>query len=164
MESAVNNTPPGAQPGNTNALRTGRRSSRPGTVLARLGPKYSQPYQDVCRLRRGVESLLRGKHGALSLLQAARLQSLCRLELNCRIAELTIRDRPDMPTESLRSFRESIGRWTRERDNALEALVGGVLASSVPGVAALYAAPVASDGILAEKDTPAMPDASGEAQ
>ncbi len=100
-----------------------------------LGKRYSQPYQDVLRLRRGVESLLRAKGDGLTLLQACATQSLCRLEFNCRIAELTIQDRPDMPTEELRSHRESIGRWTRERDNALEALLGDGRATADPWAA-----------------------------
>ena len=37
---------------NTNAMKTGRYSSRPGTVLTRLGRKYKQPYRDALKLRR----------------------------------------------------------------------------------------------------------------
>ena len=110
--------------GNSNALTSGRRSARPGTVLARLGPKYSQPYVDVCRLRRKVESLLRAKHGGLTLMQSARVQTLCRLELNCRIAELGIRDKPDMAVEELRAERSCIGQWSAQRDNILRELLG----------------------------------------
>ena len=47
--------------GNTNALKSGRRSARPGTVLAVLGRRYTQAYRDVCRLRREVEAKLGGR-------------------------------------------------------------------------------------------------------
>jgi hypothetical protein len=114
----------GAPEGNTNALKTGRRSARPGTVLARLGPRYAQAYQDVLRLRRQAETLLRQKHGGLTLLQAARLQTACRLELNCRLAELAIRDKLDMSTEEMRAERSLIAQWSQQRDNALAALLG----------------------------------------
>ena len=111
-------------PGNVNALKTGRRSSRPGTVLARLGPRFSQCYQDVCRLRRGVESILKAKHGGVGLVESARVQSLCRLELNCRIAEQTIRETPAMPPDELRALRSLVGQWTSQRDNGLASLLG----------------------------------------
>lgn len=113
-----------AQLGNVNAMKNGHRSKRPGTVLAHLGRRYNQAYRDVLRLRKGVERTLRRSHSELTLLQGAKIQSICRLELNCRIAELTIRDRADITVEELRSHRESIGRWTRERDGLLAKLLG----------------------------------------
>jgi hypothetical protein len=115
----------GGQSGNVNALKNGRRSSRPGTVLARLGKRYCQCYQDVLRLRRGVETLLKRHGGELTLLQGARVQTLCRLELNARLAELSIRTTPDMPTAELRALRSLIGQWSAQRDNALASLLDG---------------------------------------
>lgn len=122
--------------GNTNGLKTGRRSSRPGVVLARLGKLYSQPYQDVLRLRRGVESLLKRTHVEVDLLQAARLQSACRLELSTRIAEQTLRDKPDLSVEQIQQLRHSVGQWTRERDNILTALLGDAAATGPAGIPA----------------------------
>ncbi len=110
--------------GNINGATHGRRSSRPGVVLSRLGKRYAQCYQDVLRLRRGVESILKQSHGRVSLLQAARVQSLCRLELSCRIAEQTLRDTPTLPPEQIQQTRHSIGQWTCQRDNLLAALLG----------------------------------------
>ena len=108
--------------GNTNALKSGRRSTRPGTVLAVLGRRYSQAYRDVCRLRREVEAKLGGRDG-LTLYQAARLQSLCRLELNCRTAELSIRDGKPAAAD-LRAERSLIAQWTCQRDRLLGELLG----------------------------------------
>jgi hypothetical protein len=110
--------------GNINGATHGRRSSRPGVVLARLGKRYSQIYQDVLRLRRGVESILKQNHGGVTLLQAAKVQSLCRLELSCRIAEQTLRDTPTLPSEQIQQTRHSIGQWSCQRDNLLAALLG----------------------------------------
>ncbi len=116
--------------GNTNALKSGRRSARPGTVLAVLGRRYSQAYRDVCRLRREVESKLGGRDG-LSLFQAARLQSLCRIELGCRVSELTIRD-GKLPPEQLRAERSLIAQWTCQRDRLLGELLGSGKAAGSP--------------------------------
>ncbi len=116
--------------GNTNALKSGRRSTRPGTVLAVLGRRYSQAYRDVCRLRREVEAKLGGR-AALSVFLAARLQCLCRLELGCRVSELTIRD-GKLPPEQLRAERSLIAQWTCQRDRLLGELLGnGKAAGSI---------------------------------
>ena len=61
----------GAPLGNSNALKHGRRSNRPGTVLARLGKKYSRAYGDVLYLRRQIQSLLGTNSSGLTLLQSA---------------------------------------------------------------------------------------------
>lgn len=150
----------GAPIGNVNNLKTGRRSSRPGTVLARLGPRYSQPYQDVCRLRRGVESLLKQRHGRVSLLQAARIQTLCRLELNCRLAELSVRDHRDMSVESLRAERSVIAQWSQQRDNVLMELVGDCGGGSADPLAAALEAARAARGPVAAQDIPSAADAA----
>ncbi len=108
----------------TTAPTSGRQSGRPGTVLPRLGPRYSQVYADVCRLRKAVERTLGRKHTELSLVEGARLQSLCRLEMNCRIAEQGIRETPDMSPAELRSMRSCIATWTVQRDKMLGELLG----------------------------------------
>lgn len=131
----------GAPIGNTNALKTGRRTTRPGTVLARLGKRFSQPYADVCRLRRQLESQLGPNRGALTLSQSAKIQTLCRLELSARIAELSIRNDPDMTAADLRSQRACITQWSRERDNLLNELLGDGKPAADPW-AALSEAPI----------------------
>jgi hypothetical protein len=143
------------QPENTNALSSGRRSARPGTVLARLGPRYSQCYRDVLRLRRGVESLLRRQHGGVTLLQGARVQSLCRLELNCRIAEQGVRDNPAMAPEQLRAERSLIAQWTCQRDNLLARLLGDGAGTADPW-AALLAPATPGSGPAGQTDPEAV--------
>ncbi len=95
-----------------------------------LGRRYSQAYRDVCRLRREVEAKLGGRDG-LTLYQAARLQSLCRLELNCRTAELSIRDGKPAAAD-LRAERSLIAQWTCQRDRLLGELLGNGKAAGSP--------------------------------
>ncbi len=106
-----------------------------------MGPKYSQAYADVCRLRKAIERTLGRKHGQLTLIQGARVQSLCRLELNCRIAEQTIRDTPAMPSKELASTRSLIAQWTCQRDKMLAELLGNGKGTAASDPAALYAMP-----------------------
>lgn len=122
MDCGKMGKPLGPPLGNSNAMRHGRRSSRPGTVLSRLGPKYAQPYQDALHLRREAETLLKRKYGGVSLLRAAMLQSVCRAELSARMLEQSIRENPDMGTEELRSARACVMQWTQTRDNLLAKL------------------------------------------
>lgn len=110
--------------GNMNALKTGCRTARYGFVLPRLGMKCPQAYADVLRMRRGVETLVRRQYGGVTLTQAARIQSLCRLEMSCRIAEQSIKENPSMTPEELRAQRACITQWSAQRDNALVALLG----------------------------------------
>lgn len=114
-----------AAPGNTNAVKHGGRSARPGVVLARLGKQYSQPYRDALRLRLQAETQLRGTYGKVSILQASRLQTVCRLELSCRIAERTIQNHPELTPEELRAQRSMVTQWSMQRDNLLAKLLDG---------------------------------------
>ncbi len=123
----------GTTKANKSNARTDRKQQRneawpailsPRHRVARLGPRFSHAYKDVCRLRRAVEGLLRAKHGKVDLLLGAKAQTICRLELNCRIAEQGIRDTPTMLPAELRATRALIAQWTCQRDNALSALLG----------------------------------------
>jgi hypothetical protein len=72
-------------------------------------------------------------------MQAARLQTICRLELNCRLAELAIRNKQDMPVEELRAERSLVAQWSQQRDNALADLLGDATTAVDPW--AILAAP-----------------------
>jgi len=116
----------GAPLGNVNAVRHGARSKRHGVVLARLGKRYAEPYHAALQLRREVETLLGAENGTLTLMQTARIQTLCRLEMSARIAELTLRKDPDLSADAVRQLRHAINTTSRERDNLLAELLGSV--------------------------------------
>jgi hypothetical protein len=101
----------------------------------------------VLRLRKGVESILRAKHGQIGIIQAARVQSLCRIELSARIAEQSIRDDPKLTADELRVQRLAIGQWTRERDGLLAKLVGEDVGTAAADPASLYAMPAGVGGL-----------------
>jgi hypothetical protein len=92
--------------------------------MAKPGRKFGSAYADVCRLRREIEFLMGSRNGGPTLSERAKAQTILRLELNCRICETLIRNTPDMPAEEIRANRESIGRWSRERDNLILKLLG----------------------------------------
>jgi hypothetical protein len=56
---------------------------------------------------------------------------LCRLELNCRTAELSIRD-GKLPPAELRAERSLIAQWTCQRDRLLGELLGNGKAVGSP--------------------------------
>ena len=114
----------GAPAGNLNNVRHGHRSNRDGVVLAKLGRRFNGAYHDVCRLRVGIERLVSNGHESIPLRQRMKIQSICRLETSIRALEMAIRDDGKMGTAEMRSCRESISRWTVQRDNALNALLG----------------------------------------
>ena len=114
----------GAPAGNVNSVRHGQRSKRDGVVLAKLGRRFNGAYHDAARLRRAVERLVSERCGGLTLRQRMRIQSACRLELSIRALEMGIRDEPKMGISEMRACRESIARWTVQRDNVLVSLLG----------------------------------------
>jgi len=128
----------GAQPGNTNTVKHGLRSQRFGIAYSKSSKKMRGAWFDGTRLRKELESEVRKRNGGrLSVLNAAKIQSILRLELACRSLEVELRDNPDMQPEAVRIARESICRWSCQRDNALAALLtdrpaGGGLDWSTP--------------------------------
>jgi hypothetical protein len=111
-------------PGNTNAVRHGGRSRRSGVVLARLGRRFNSAYVDSLRLRRKVDALLKSRYGTLTLLQDAKINTVCRLEQSCRACELLISTTPAMPAEEIARQRSLICQWSCQRDNLLSVLLG----------------------------------------
>ncbi len=75
-------------------------------------------------MRAAVEALVRGAHGELTLRQVTRIQTLCRIEMSARVLEQSIRQNPEMSATELRSSRESICRWSAQRDGILAELLG----------------------------------------
>ena len=122
--------PGGAPEGNVNRVVHGGRSARHGVVLARLGKRFRGAYVDACHLRTHIETLVRQRHGELTLSQVAKIQTLARLEQSSRALELGMRDGGDkMTVDDLIRARTMIGQWSRERDNLLAELLG----TSTPG-------------------------------
>ena len=100
------------------------RAKRNGVVLARLGRRFNGVYHDVSRLRSAIEKLISNGSEILPLRQRMKIQSICRMETSIRAMEMAIRDDGEMGTAEMRSCRESISRWTVQRDNMLAKLIG----------------------------------------
>ncbi len=113
-----------APEGNINAVRHGLRSKRHGLVHAKLGRRFANAYGHANQLRKAVETLLVEKHGSLTLLQRAKVQSLLRLEEGIRACEKSMAETPGMPPDEVRQQRWAIAQWTMQRDSLLAALLG----------------------------------------
>lgn len=114
----------GAPPGNVNAVKHGQRSKRHGLVHAKLGRRFANAYGHANQLRKAVEALVTERHGSLSLLQQAKVQSLLRLEEGIRACEKLIAETPGMDAAEVRQQRYAIAQWTIQRDSLLAALMG----------------------------------------
>jgi hypothetical protein len=101
-----------------------RVRKRYGLVHAKIGHRFDAVYRDGCKLRGKVEAVVETRYGEVSLWQVARIQTFIRTEASVRIAEMTIRDNPEMSVDELRQYRHSIVAWSRERDNLLRELIG----------------------------------------
>ena len=119
----------GAPRNNVNRVTHGLRSKRDGIVLAKLGRKAAGLYHDAMRLRKAIERLVGERCGGVTLRQRMRIQTACRLEMGIRSLELGLRDERQVSLSELRSTRESIARWTVQRDNVLAALLGNAQTS-----------------------------------
>ena len=82
--------------------------------------------------------MLRRQYEKVGLLQAAKIQTLCRLELSTRIVEQSIREKSDMTAEELRSQRACVVQWSAQRDNVLTELLGD--GQDADPLAAIFAA------------------------
>lgn len=113
---------PGAQPGNTSAMRFGLRTDRVGLALVVLGPRYKTVDWQTRRLRKALEAQVRAAKGKLSIADAATINRVCRLEALAQIASKKIRvegEADKIPeTEVLRA----VAYFTEKRDLALARL------------------------------------------
>ena len=114
----------GAPAGNLNAMKFGNRTKRRTMVVALLGRKHASAAHDVGRLRSRLEAVVKARFGEVPLAMEARIQTVARIEASCRLAEQSIRETPDMAPTELRSHRESIVRWSMQRDRLLFEVVG----------------------------------------
>ena len=115
----------GAPISNTNAVRHGQRSNRHGLVHAKLGRRFASAYGHANSLRKAVEAQVKERHGGISLVQQAKIQSLLRLERALRALERAIATTPDMAPDGLRpTARIAIQQWTLQRDRLLAELLG----------------------------------------
>lgn len=119
----------GAPTGNVNAVKHGARSKRAGIVLAKLGDGLEQAYMDASKLRQAIEAEVSQKRGSLSILDRAKIQTICRLELSARASEMAIRKDSKMLGDQLRLQREAIVKWTLQRDKLMGELLGDVAGS-----------------------------------
>ncbi len=86
---------------------------------------HLKAYRDGCTLRHTVEVRIKQRTGRLTPWQAGRVQTLLRLEESSRALELEIRLKgADMSTSDIRANRESVVRWSLQRDNILAELLG----------------------------------------
>ena len=122
-------------PGNVNAVRHGQRSKRHGLVHAKLGRRFANAYGHANQLRKAVETLVAERHGSLSLLQQAKVQSLLRLEEGIRACEKLIAETPSMDAAEVRQQRYAIAQWTIQRDSLLAALLGDAAGPADPWAA-----------------------------
>jgi hypothetical protein len=111
--------------GNTNAVRHGQRSARHGLVHAKLGRRFAAAYGHAGKLRREIERLLVERHGSLSLVEQARIQSVLRLEEGARALERAIAENPKMEAAELRQQRFAIQQFSLQRDRLLSVLLDG---------------------------------------
>lgn len=121
-----------AMKGNTNAVKHGLRSKRHGLVHAKLGRRFASAYGHANTLRKAIESLLIERHGGLSLLQQAKVQSLIRLEEGIRACEKVISETPNMAPDEVRQQRYAIAHWTAQRDSMLAELLGDARGTADP--------------------------------
>jgi|GEM_PF-2062312 len=128
-------TPPkrGAQPGNTNKVTTGHRAGCPGVVLTTLGRRYAAAYFDLGKMRRQMRALAVQRFGALTLSCDLQIQTICRHEASCRLAEQMLRENPKMPPTEVVRLRDSISKWASVRDAAFVRLFGDVTQAVVSG-------------------------------
>lgn len=123
-------TPPrsrGAQPGNLNAMRHGGRArqARVGFVLASLGRRERVAYLHSRTIRKAVEALLIDRQGGnITRMQDARIQTLLRLEMSCRVAEKDMKENQDMEPKERARMRGLICDWSLKRDAILLELIG----------------------------------------
>ena len=109
--------------GNVSSVKHGMYSKRYGLVHAKLGQRFASAYGHCNQLRRRVEFLLRQRHGSVSLMQQAKVQSLLRLEEGVRACEKMMAEAPGMTAEEVRTQRYAIGQWTLQRDSLLAELL-----------------------------------------
>jgi len=123
--------------GNSNSIRHGNYSRRYGVVLARIGRKYAGVYHDLCRFRRSLENLVMEIRGKVTLSDTAKIQSACRHEASCRLVEKMLYENPDLKPAEIIKHRESLGRWTAQRDKAIFDILGKD-ADTADSVSSLY--------------------------
>ena len=122
-------------PGNVNAVRHGQRSKRHGLVHAKLGRRFANAYGHANQLRKAVRTLVAERHGSLSLLQQAKVQSLLRLEEGIRACEKLIAETPSIGRRGGSPATLCDREWTIQRDSLLAALLGDAAGPADPWAA-----------------------------
>ena len=109
-----------------NSVRHGQRSQRAnrnGLVHAKLGRRFGNQYGACNSLRKAIEAKLKEWHGSVGLAERGKVQTIVRLEESCRALEKAMCDTPGMSAEEIRLNRESVTRWSQQRDNLLGSLL-----------------------------------------
>lgn len=112
----------GAQPGNTSAMRHGRRAQRQGLLQSRLPPGCAYVKKQRDMFRRELESLVEALSGPLSLVDIAMVQTATRWEVHAQLSARWLVEGTDFtPADKLAHSRE-VARASSERDRCLRAL------------------------------------------
>ncbi len=111
-----------SEPGNTNALRNGRRSVRNGIVLAALSDRHASIAVDLRRLKRTLDPYVQQRQGAERLKAIAMANEIARWEISARIMQKTMATEALNPELAL-SYLNGIGQATARRNALLNKLL-----------------------------------------
>lgn len=113
----------GAPKGNTNGLRTGKRSERFSMRLGSLPPTYRRQERAARELRKELEDATAAVHGGVSLTQAASIASACRWERHALLCLRWIRENVETMDHAQRlAYSREIASASEKRDKCLQAL------------------------------------------
>lgn len=120
--------------GGPGSLRTGSKTNRDGLVLSTLGKRHRRIGQDLIYLRKAIECALKD-HGqeSITLWQRAQIQSICRLEMTCRVREKMLRSK-ELTAEQTQTIMADIVRCVARRDALLAALLGKTIGEPAPAI------------------------------
>ena len=87
--------------GNTNAMRTGNRTSDRDWPWPRAGPEVQGRLWGSKLFRKTLEGQVRDSQGGLSLLAVGQCNECVRWEMAARLTQRLVADNPDMPPEQV---------------------------------------------------------------
>lgn len=120
--------------GGPGSLRSGSKTARDGLVLSTLGKRHRRIGQDLIYLRKAIECALKDHgHENITLWQRAQIQSICRLEMTCRVREKMLRSK-ELTAEQTQTIMADIVRCVARRDALLAALLGQTVGEPAPAV------------------------------
>ena len=106
------------QIGNTNALKTGKRTNRTGAVLNRLGKRHEPIYRNILAMRRGLESQVKAARGRLSQDDYTNINEACRFEVTAEMSYWLIANHDDLPPAEIANHLKN-ANWATQQRNAV---------------------------------------------